>query len=272
MYGLSEDAGRYVDLKYRRRLQTLASVDDMVEAVVQKLQERGQLDNTFIIYTSDNGYHLGDYGTVYDKRQPWETDTHVPLIIRGPGIPKNVTSHAVASMVDVTATLLALAGVKQPTQIDGTSLLPFVTGAGSPRAMALVEYVGESDGGGAAGGVCARTHGQALYCDVAGAFPLPPYWDGPNLCVCQDATNNTYSCLRAANGTANFRYCEFVDGDGTVEYFDYASDPHELVNLASTLAPAVRASLHTQLRAAVGCVGAAQCNAILSLPVLAPSS
>lgn len=248
-------------------LQVLASVDDMVESVFQLLESKGVLDNTYFIYTSDNGYHLGDYGTIYDKRQPWDTDTHIPLIVRGPGVKAGATVSTVASMVDLTATVLAMAGAATPAHYDGNSLLPELQGlASSPRGMALVEYVGESNDGGNAP-ICARTKGAPMFCDPIQNFTQPPYYFGSPLCVCQDCTNNTYTCLRAYNGTSDFRYCEFADSVGTVEAFDYATDPYQLKNVADVLSAPVLQALHDTLAQAVACVGGPACEAVLSQPL-----
>jgi N-acetylglucosamine-6-sulfatase len=69
---LSADAVTWVDLLYRRRLQTLATVDDIVAGAIAKFAAAGLLENTYIVYTADNGYHLGNAGLALDKRQPWD--------------------------------------------------------------------------------------------------------------------------------------------------------------------------------------------------------
>jgi len=133
--------------------------------------------------------------------------------------------------------------------------------------MDLIEYVGEADGGGAPAPACVRTANSSMLCIATGAFNLPPSYDGPTICVCQDSTNNTYSCLRAINASVNFRFCEFADAASTVEYFDYASDPYELVNLAPTMNAGLKATLHSRLAEAKACVGAKQCQAVLQAPL-----
>jgi hypothetical protein len=81
------------DYVYRRRLQALLSVDDLVGDIVNKLTSLKLLDNTYIIYTSDNGFHMGQFGMPFDKRQLYEADIRVPMVIRGPGVTKNLVCH-----------------------------------------------------------------------------------------------------------------------------------------------------------------------------------
>lgn len=148
--------------------------------------------------------------------------------------------------------------------------------AATSRLMTLIEYHGESDGGGPAGVPCGATHGAPMYCDPQSNFTQPPFYFGGPLCVCQDSTNNTYSCLRGyapssvpagPASSSNFRYCEFADSVGTVEYFDYTSDPFELSNLGPSMDVTLKATLHSRLAAAVACSGSAYCNAALGGPL-----
>jgi N-acetylglucosamine-6-sulfatase len=59
----------------------------MVESIVPALGETGQLDNTYVIYTSDNGFHMGEHGLIAGKDTPYEEDIRVPMVMRGPGVP-----------------------------------------------------------------------------------------------------------------------------------------------------------------------------------------
>ena len=113
---LAANNAAFSDLVYRRRWQTLQSVDDILDVVVAKMDAIGQLDNTFFVYTTDNGYHMGQFGLIYDKRQPWETDVHLPLFVRGPGVKAGSTLSSLVSMPDLSATLLDIAGVPPPPQ------------------------------------------------------------------------------------------------------------------------------------------------------------
>ena len=108
---------------FRNRLRTLLSVDTLVDGLLSRLD----LTNTFVIFTSDHGFHLGQFRLPYDKRQPYETDLRVPLWVRGPGVPANVTLDALVAMtVDLAPTLLDMGGAGQAAKrgMDGTSFLP----------------------------------------------------------------------------------------------------------------------------------------------------
>ena len=271
VYGLDANSAAFADLVFRRRLQTLRSVDAAIAGIVAELTRLAVLDNTYIVFSADNGYHTGTFGLIYDKRQPWETDVHVPLYARGPGIAARTNVSALVSMPDLAATFLDMAGVPAPDAFDGTSWLPWATGGAAhappARQFALVEYAGESSGGGD-GAVCARTEGSPMFCGSDGTYRLPPLFNGSAVCVCQDAVNNTYQCLRAHTAAGeNYRYCEFQDAVHTVEYFDFAVDPYELHNAAATLTPSRKAALSARLAAAKTCVGSAACDAILAQPL-----
>ena len=80
----------YTDLLHRKRLLTLLPVDNAVERVVHMLQDMRLENNTYVIFTSDHGYHLGQYRLLKGKSMPYEMDIKVPFYIRGPGIPRNI--------------------------------------------------------------------------------------------------------------------------------------------------------------------------------------
>lgn len=141
----------WADAEYRRRAQALAGIDEMVADVVAKLEAKGVMDNTYgehtrycqtlhtftafsltrhpqkVVYTSDNGYHLGQHRMTVGKTTPFAEDTNLPFVVRGPGVPQGAVSTLVGSHLDLAPTFLDIAGVAAhdlPPFLDGRSLLP----------------------------------------------------------------------------------------------------------------------------------------------------
>ena len=106
---------------YRDRLASLLSVDDAVRHIVATLRRTGELKNTMIIFTSDNGFSLGEHREV-GKEIPYDVGAAVPLIIRGPGFPAGVTRPQLVGNIDLSPTILDLAGLPWRAQTDGVPL------------------------------------------------------------------------------------------------------------------------------------------------------
>ena len=121
---------------YRAMLQALQSVDDLVAAVVEALKEAGKLDDTVIIYTSDNGYMFGEHRLI-GKSAAYEESIKVPLLISGPGIPKNEIRNQLVTNLDLTATIVDLAHARPGTILDGRSLVPLFAKAPWRSAILL---------------------------------------------------------------------------------------------------------------------------------------
>ena len=116
-----------MDEQYRRRLQSLAAVDEAVAQLVQTLEDTKQLDNTYIVFASDNGYHMGEHRLLPGKGMPYEEDIHVPLIVRGPGVRKNAVRDELTAIIDLAPTFAEIAGTQMSIPSDGRSLLPLLS-------------------------------------------------------------------------------------------------------------------------------------------------
>ncbi|KAM3728926.1 Extracellular sulfatase Sulf-1 [Dirofilaria immitis] len=116
----------FTDVLHRRRLQTLQSVDSNIQKLINELRDLGDLSNTVFIYTSDHGYHLGQFGLVKGKNMPYEFDIRVPYFIRGPGFPKNISIREPVMNVDIAPTILDIAGIAVPRHMDGRSLVQLI--------------------------------------------------------------------------------------------------------------------------------------------------
>jgi N-acetylglucosamine-6-sulfatase len=130
----------------RQRLSMLYSVDQAIAAVANTLVSEGELDNTYLLFTSDNGYFSGEHRIRQGKYLPHEPSSHVPLMIRGPGIPAGGTSEVLASDVDLASTIAEIAGAQPKLLQDGRSLLPYARqpGVSSSRPLLLEADTGPS--------------------------------------------------------------------------------------------------------------------------------
>jgi arylsulfatase A-like enzyme len=117
-----------LDERQQRRLQSLMSVDEMLSALVATLASTGELDRTFIFFTSDNGQIQGQH-RMESKDAPYEESIGVPLLARGPGVPAGVARPHLVGLIDLMPTVLALARAPVPESVDGRSLVPLLGGA-----------------------------------------------------------------------------------------------------------------------------------------------
>ncbi|MFZ2423964.1 MAG: sulfatase-like hydrolase/transferase [Anaerolineae bacterium] len=225
---LTPEEVQQIDDQYRLWLQSMQAVDETIAALVETLEATGQLNNTYIFFTSDNGYHMGQHRLLPGKYLGYEEDIHVPLFVRGPQAPISQTVPYLASIVDLAPTLADIAGIEIPAYTDGRSLLPLL--GGSPpaawrQALLFEQYVGDH-------------HGLR---DPLGEPPDP--FDSPRF----QSAPLFYSGLR----TADLKYIEYDTGER--ELYNLANDPFELENLAASADPTTLAQLAAWLSLLKGC-------------------
>ncbi|XP_063982878.1 N-acetylglucosamine-6-sulfatase-like isoform X2 [Diachasmimorpha longicaudata] len=212
---------------YRRRWETLLAVDELVVGVYTALRNTRLLNDTYVIFTSDNGYHIGQFSMPMDKRQPYETDIRVPLLIRGPGITPGSRVKAPVTSVDLFSTILEMGGTEAIS--DGTSMLN--KNISEDRSV-LIEYRGEHSIGTPNSGC--------------------PTDDDVHL---SDSTNNTYACVRRFSEKNNNIFCVFEDATKYVEAYDLNADPFQMNNIAYSMHKGKRYRFRKRLKELVKCEG-----------------
>jgi arylsulfatase A-like enzyme len=215
-----------IDVEFRLRVEAVQAVDRMLGALRATLTRAGVARNTVVVFSSDNGFHMGEHRLKPGKQTAFDTDIRVPLVVAGPGIRAGATVTQPAENIDLRPTFGDLAAIATPGDVDGRSLRPLLAGAppATWRTAALIEH-----------------HGPDTW---SGDPDYPPAFSG---------NPPSYSAIR----TTRYTYVEYVGG--FTEYYDHASDPHQLRNTAARLPGATRAQLHRQLTAMTNCHGATSC-------------
>jgi arylsulfatase A-like enzyme len=215
-----------IDAAFRKRAQSVQAVDALIGRIEATLRARGLAQNTYVVFTSDNGYHMGEHRLSPGKMTAFDSDVRVPLIVAGPGVSAGRTTSRIAENVDLYPTLVQLAGGTPAAAVDGRSLLPVLHGQRVPswRTAALIEH-----------------HGP----DQNGADPDHPAPGSGN--------PTSYEAIRTPNAV-------YVEYRGRArEYYRIDRDPFERVNVFPQLSRRERASLHATLTALANCHGGAAC-------------
>ncbi|MCB0101922.1 MAG: sulfatase [Anaerolineales bacterium] len=212
---------------FRKRVSTLKPVDDFVAELVQVLEANGQLDNTYIIFTSDNGFHLGEHQLPSGKGTAYEEDILVPFMVRGPGITPGSTVTQMTANIDLAPTIAEMAGAKIPAFVDGRSLLPWLQADTLQWRNGLLIEFGYIDEEAIAEAMNDPEKDNLLVGVAGGAF-------------------------RGIRGE-NYVYVEYANGE--LEFYDLTNDPYQLENLAGTLNAETLSLLHEKLTALKNCSG-----------------
>jgi N-acetylglucosamine-6-sulfatase len=215
-----------IDRDFRKRAQSVLAVDKMIGQLQAAVAAIGQEKNTYFIFSSDNGYHMGEHRLMPGKMTAYDTDIHVPLIVTGPGVPAGRTVEEITENIDLCPTFTELGGAAAPAAVDGRSLVPLLHGheVAEWRTAALVEH-----------------HG-----------PLRDRTD-PDAPAVRSGNPTTYEAIRTRMSV----YVEYADGEK--EYHDLVADPDELRNTFSSLSNAEKASLQMTLKAIENCHDAKSC-------------
>jgi len=125
-------------------METFLSVDEGIGRIVDHLEERGELDDTLVLYMSDNGFLFGEHGLI-DKRCAYEESMRIPMVARCPALfPGGGTVEQVVANLDIAPTILAAAGLEAPAWMEGRDWLPLAQGKDVPwRDALLYEYYWE---------------------------------------------------------------------------------------------------------------------------------
>lgn len=220
---LTQGERLYVDRIYRARARSLLAVDDAVASLVATLEAQGVLENTVIVFTSDNGYLHGEHRVRHGKFLPYEPSIRVPLIIRGPGFEAGVRSERPVANIDLAPTLLRAAGLDAHADLDGE---PLQDPAPAGERIVLLETMRTSD---VASDLLARL-------DLEDPAVLP------------------YQAIRSSR----FVFIRYASGEQ--ELYDLAADPWQLENRVTHPSYVILARwLETRMEALATCAGS-QCR------------
>ncbi len=209
---------------YQKRVEADLAVDDLIGHLEQELQAKGVAGRTDIVFSSDNGYHMGEYRLLPGKQTAFDTDIHVPLIVSGPGVAAGRTATQLTSNIDIAPTFETLAGARIGANVDGVTM----TGVWQGQNPA--------------------TWQQAVLVEHHGPNNAP---DDPDRQNAQHADPPSYEAVR----TATALYVRYANGEQ--EYYNTANDPTELHNLGGPAAPT---ALAQALNALQNCHGTTACQ------------
>ena len=253
-----------IDEDYRKRLQALQAVDEGVAAIVAKLQATGQLNNTYIFFTSDNGYHLGNHRQIEGKIAPYQEELRVTMLVRGPGVPAGQTRDHLVGNLDLAPTWADLAGATPPSFVDGRSLLPLM--GANPPGLDHWRQIFSIENGPENSDDTDVTEQSGAVTDPGLLEPVDTDQLAPTPSAPGGAGAENVPSLRGLR-TQTLSYVEYVTGE--VELYDLVKDPYELTNLAATADPKLLAALSARVKELAAC-RAADCRVVEDEPLNLP--
>ncbi len=244
---------------YQHCLEALISVDEGVKEILDELGGLHRLSNTYVIFTSDNGFFFGQHRLVGGKFLAYEPSTHLPLIIRGPEIKPKTASGQLVNTIDIAPTILELAGVAPDKSIDGVSLVPYMKEPSlrSRRPLLFESFVQTNDveqDGQASGEEPSATEradaGRATGKLGVKGVSARATTKNPAATASEVAPPKNYYGIRLGP----YKYIEWPDGEK--ELYDINKDPYELNNIVRdpNYFP-IRAFLHKELERLETCSG-----------------
>jgi N-acetylglucosamine-6-sulfatase len=225
---LAPDEIAQIDRDYRKRVQSVQAIDRIIGNIRSQLERLGVADNTYVIFTSDNGFHMGERRLTAGKQGAWDHDIRVPLVVVGPGVPAGASNTRLAANVDLRPTLEELAGVRTPKRVEGRSLVPLMLQRPvlDWRDMTVVEHHGPPH----------DASDPDAQDRLAGRPP-------------------SYAALRFDAAL----YVQYDNPKRPPEYYEHGTDPYERRNIWPYLEPERQAKLAEQLERMKRC-GAASCR------------
>ena len=177
---LDKDAIDFITLRYQSRLESLLAVDDMIQRIYTALETSGQLENTVIIFTSDNGFMLGEHRLKSGKIALYDESVRQPLIIRGPGFPINGQREQLTGNIDLAPTIADIADANPLLTVDGISLLDYAANPALDNGRAILLENGVDGGRAVRDGrytYVKNKSGKELYDNVKDPFEVESLHD-----------------------------------------------------------------------------------------------
>jgi N-acetylglucosamine-6-sulfatase len=238
---LTPNEKRTYRVYYQKQLDSLRSIDEGVKEIVDTLGQLHRLRNTYILFTSDNGFFFGEHRLLGGKFLAYEPATHLPFLIRGPGIEQGSSTGELAANIDIAPTILELAGAEADKSIDGRSLVPYLRDPAlrSRRPILFESFVETSD-----------VNAQGAISTASEDGPHAPASQGPKATASLLAPPKDYAGIRLGP----YKYIAWPTGEK--ELYNITKDPNELNNIAKVpnFYP-IRNFMHRQMTAFIDCAG-----------------